>query len=68
MIHYTPLSEHEIFPTSEEDYGNRQCISYDGKPVYVDKNEDGTYQLVQLLSTDPQDFLNERYLPGTFIP
>ncbi|RKQ37536.1 YlzJ-like family protein [Oceanobacillus halophilus] len=67
MILYTPLSESDIFPHTDNAYENRQCISYDGKLMIADKNNDGTFQLVQLMSTDPQDFLNEKYLPGSIL-
>ncbi|HEX6593954.1 MAG TPA: YlzJ-like family protein [Bacillota bacterium] len=67
MILYTPLSETDIFPTSSEIYSNRHCVTYDGKSCFVEKQADGTYQLLQLLSTDPNDFLNENYTPGTIL-
>lgn len=68
MILYTPLSESDIFPTAENLYTNRQCITYEGRTVFVEKNSSGEYQLVQLLSTDPQDYLNNMYTPGTILP
>lgn len=67
MILYTPLSQDDIFPTTEDVFSNRQCISYAGKTCYVEKNNNGEFQLIQLLSTDPQDFLNENFTPGTII-
>jgi hypothetical protein len=68
MIHYTPLCESDIYPTNEADYATRKCMTYEGKTVFADKNVNGEYQLVQLLSTDPQDYLDERFNPGTIIP
>jgi hypothetical protein len=68
MIHYTPLSESDIFPTDNQVYNNRQCISYEGRMMFVEKNTSGDYQVVQLLSTDPQDYLNEKFIPGSIIP
>ncbi|WP_026906176.1 YlzJ-like family protein [Paucisalibacillus globulus] len=68
MILYTPLSETDIFPTADNVYTNRKCITYEGKTVFVEKNNNGEYQLVQLLSTDPQDYLNDMYTPGSIIP
>lgn len=67
MILYTPLSESDIFPQSTEQFANRECITYEGKMVIAERNTDGSYQMVQLLSTNPQDFLNEKYSPGTTI-
>lgn len=65
MILYTPLSQSDIFPPSDESFKNRECISYEGKMMIAEKNVDGSYQLVQLLSTDPQDFL--KYSPGSIL-
>lgn len=64
---YTPLSEADIFPSSEKEFSNRHCVSYQGKELYVEQTEDGSYQLLQLLSTDPQDFMNSNYIPGTIL-
>lgn len=64
---YTPLSDDDIFPCSEKEYASKQCVTYQGKSLYVDQLDDGSYQLLQLLSTDPQDFMNETYTPGTIL-
>jgi len=65
MILYTPLSENDIFPTAEDDFNKRCCISHNGKSLYVEENSDGTYELLQLLSTDPNDFMDTTYVPGS---
>ncbi|SFD79450.1 YlzJ-like protein [Lentibacillus persicus] len=67
MILYTPLSETDIFPSSDKDFQKRQCASHNGRQVYVEETQDGQYQLLQLLSTDPQDFMNPDYTPGTML-
>ncbi|MFC4557179.1 YlzJ-like family protein [Virgibacillus kekensis] len=67
MILYTPLSPNDIFPSEEKDFNNRQCVNYNGKQLYVEQTEDGGYRLLQLLSTDPQDFMNSDYNPGTIL-
>ncbi|QKY69074.1 YlzJ-like family protein [Lentibacillus sp. CBA3610] len=64
---YTPLSTTDIFPSSEQEFQKRQCISHNGKQLYVEEMEDGQFQVLQLLSTDPQDFMNSDYLPGTIL-
>lgn len=66
MILYTPLSESEIFPYEEETM-KREFVSHEGRTLYVEHSEDGAYKLIQLMSTDPQDFLNETYMPGTIL-
>lgn len=65
MILYTPLSLEDIYPQAPEEYSNRQFISHEGRSLYVEQTADGSYQLLQLMSTDPQDFLKKTYTPGT---
>ncbi|MEC5422636.1 YlzJ-like family protein [Virgibacillus sp. C22-A2] len=67
MILYTPLSEADIFPQSTDSLTNRQCVTYNGRTMYVEQTSDGSYQLLQLISTDPKDFLDDTYLPGTIL-
>lgn len=68
MILYTPLCESDIFPTEEDEKQlAREYVSYAGKTLYVEKTTDGSYELLQLLSTDPQDYLNSQFSPGTII-
>jgi len=62
MILYTPLSETDIFPY--EVTKDCMCIQHGGKTVYAKKLENGSFEVQQLLSTDPQDFLNASYAPG----
>lgn len=67
MILYTPMSPAEIFPHDTNTLASRQFIVYQGRNMYVEQREDGSYQLLQLLSTDPQDFLNDTFTPGTIL-
>ncbi|MGN8644941.1 YlzJ-like family protein [Gracilibacillus sp. HCP3S3_G5_1] len=66
MILYTPLSMEEIH-YSEKDYQQYEFISYQNKPCCIQRLENGDMQIVQLLSTDPNDFLLEQFYPGTVI-
>lgn len=65
MILYTPLSETDIFPTSEDTYNKRCCVTHNGKMLYVEETSSGSYELLQLLSTDPHDFMDTTFNPGT---
>lgn len=67
MILYTPLCQTDIFPTNDNDLSKYQFVSYQGKLLYVEEVDKGSYELLQLLSTDPQDFLNANYSPGTIL-
>lgn len=64
MVLYTPLSMHEIYPDETKPY---KIISYRGKTVVAEQREDHQFQLVQLLSTDPQDFLEQSFVPGSLL-
>lgn len=64
MILYTPLCQEDVFPeTNESSYA---YVHYQGKMVCVDE-QDGKHTLVQLLSTNPQDFMDASFSPGTAI-
>ncbi len=67
MIIYSTLSMEEIFPETSSQTANREYLSINGKQVYAEQLADGSYQLLQLLSTDPQDFLNNDYQPGAYV-
>lgn len=67
MILYTPLSREDIFPADEERH-QRKFISYEGKTLCVEQLENGSYSLVQLLSTNPQDYLDPTLMPGSILP
>ncbi|KGX93117.1 hypothetical protein N781_11920 [Pontibacillus halophilus JSM 076056 = DSM 19796] len=67
MILYTPLSHHDIYEDDEQAYSNHQILDVEGKTVKVRQEQDGTYQIVQLMSTDPSDYLNTSYTPGASI-
>lgn len=65
MVLYTPLVEQDIFPSEEEN--QTKFVSYEGRMVQVSSLQSGQYRIEQLISTNPTDYLNESYLPGTII-
>ncbi|MFZ3576660.1 YlzJ-like family protein [Virgibacillus sp. DJP39] len=67
MILYTPMLESDIFPEDTNSHSNRSVIIHQNRSVYVEKNKDGKYQILQLLSTDPHDFMNPSYQPGAIL-
>lgn len=66
MILYTPLAQSDIFPEDNRNT-NRLIVNHQNRPLYVEKNEDGNYQVLQLLSTDPNDFMDPQYQPGSIL-
>ncbi|WP_186577416.1 YlzJ-like family protein [Aquibacillus kalidii] len=67
MILYTPLSETDIYPVSSDSYTKFQTIEVNGKRLTVEDLQDGSYRIVQLLSTNPHDYLNANFTPGQII-
>lgn len=67
MILYTPLSYHDVFPADPSSYQNVEPLVYQGKTIYATRQDNGNYQIDQLLSTDPNDYLNDDFLPGRII-
>ncbi|WP_245807724.1 YlzJ-like family protein [Halobacillus massiliensis] len=66
MIHYTPLCEHDVFPmdTSTQQIvyekhknGHLKCLDHGG----------GKRQILQVVSTDPNDFLDPSLQPGQWL-
>ena len=66
MILYTPLALEDIFPYIDQLDG-QEWIMYEGKTVCAKKRPDGNYELLQLSSSDPQDYMNESFAPGSII-
>ncbi len=66
MIHYTPLSEYDIFPRSKED---EKIVyhQYRNKPMKCLELGNGKKQIVQLLSTDPADYMDPALQPGQWL-
>lgn len=67
MILYTMMPEELIFPTNELDYGKQIIIHYDGIPLLVEQMGDQSYQVIRVMSSDPNHFLDSRCTPGTKI-
>lgn len=67
MILYTPLSQADIYSEENDNEASRKCVQHDGRLLYVEQLSDGSYELLQLLSTDPQDFLKADYVPGNIL-
>lgn len=56
-----------IFPNETETYKKQQTIVYQGVPLLVELADNQTIEVLRVLSSDPQHFLDERYYPGTKI-
>jgi len=64
MVLYTPLSTDEIYPAQAS---QQKTISYQGRTIIVEETEHHQQQILQLISTDPNDYLQTNFTPGTVI-
>lgn len=64
MIHYTILPDELIFYDPELQHSKQKRIEIDGVLLLVEQTSEHQATIVQLLSPDPQDFLNPRFQPG----
>lgn len=67
MILYTMMPQEFIFPDDQEAFSKQQTIIYNGVPLLVEQIDVQTLQVVRLLSSNPQHFLDVRYSPGAKI-
>ena len=62
MIHYTPLSNEEVFPTADQ--SALQSISVNGIWLEGYSTNNGEFIIQKLISTNPNDYLEQTYQPG----
>lgn len=67
MILYTMMPHELIFPCEADAYTKQRTIMYQGVPLLVELADNQTVEVLRVLSTNPQHFLDERYYPGTKI-
>jgi hypothetical protein len=56
-----------IFPTEADAYRKQRTIMHQGVPLLVELADDQTLEVIRVISSDPQHFLDGRYFPGTKI-
>lgn len=66
MILYTIMPEYCIYPQDESVYYEQKQITYEGIDMLVKQGENGEYQVVRIMSSNPQHFL--AFSPGQSIP
>jgi L-rhamnose mutarotase len=64
MILHTIVPESLIFQSSDEEYKKQHVVQYNGVSLLVQKTETHEYEIVRLLSSNPQHFLQAQYEPG----
>lgn len=68
MIHYTVLPNEMVFEDEDEPKSNERVVDIDGVQLIVQPQSDMEYKIVQLISSDPMQFMNPRYQPGNTVP
>ncbi|MCA1030130.1 YlzJ-like family protein [Bacillus timonensis] len=64
MILYTIMPQEAVFPTPESEFAKQKIINHNGVSLLVNELSTFEYQVVRILSSDPQHFLDSRYTPG----
>lgn len=66
MVLYTPLSLDDVFSGSQTPEGVFEAV-IEGRRVLLRRGADGMARLERLLSTEPNDYLNPAFSPGTVL-
>ncbi|MEW9050724.1 MAG: YlzJ-like family protein [Neobacillus sp.] len=67
MILYTMMPQELIFPSETETFSNQHSVTYQGISLLVEAVDQQNVQVVRILSSDPQHFLNAEICPGSKI-
>jgi len=67
MIIYTTMPPELIFQENNEAFERQSIIEINGLSLVVEPLSNNQCRVVQVLSTNPYDFLNEAYTPGAIL-
>ncbi|KEF39935.1 YlzJ-like protein [Schinkia azotoformans MEV2011] len=67
MIMYTTMPHELIFQENLDSYSKQSIINVNGLSLVVEPLSNEECRVVQVLSTNPYDFLNKAYSPGSII-
>ncbi|WP_083248315.1 YlzJ-like family protein [Desulfuribacillus stibiiarsenatis] len=67
MIIYTPLPIESVLQSSEEVQPTYIEIEYEGRLVQLETIDNYQAKIVRLVSSNPNDYLNNTYMPGKII-
>ncbi|KAF0195421.1 MAG: hypothetical protein FD169_1390 [Bacillota bacterium] len=66
MVLYTIVPEEVILEGAEEVCASQEIV-YNGKRILVHPIDFKSFKIVQLISSDPSDFLSTDFQPGSII-
>lgn len=67
MIMYTTVPHELIFQENLDSYTKQSIIEINGLSLVVEPLSNAECRVVQVLSTNPYDFLNSAYSPGSIL-
>ncbi|WP_419888502.1 YlzJ-like family protein [Neobacillus niacini] len=67
MILYTTMPQEFIYPPETDTFTKQQTVTFQGVSLIVEQTDSQNVQVVRILSSDPQHFLDERICPGAKI-
>jgi hypothetical protein len=67
MILYTMMPNELIFPYEADVVSKQQIVNLQGIPLEVELTDQQDFQVIRILSSDPQHFMDERIFPGAKI-
>lgn len=67
MIFYSIIPHEAVFTGDDEHAEAQMPITINGVQLIVQPYSDQEWQVVRLISSNPSDFLNEKYQPGQLI-
>jgi hypothetical protein len=67
MILYTMMPQELIFPSETVSTSKQMMANYEGVPLLVELTEQQEVQIIRVLSSDPQHYMDNRMMPGAKI-
>ena len=64
---YTPLALEDVLTEKDSQESNFQEIEMEGKKLIVEPVGDYEVKVTKLISSDPNDYLDNRFQPGNII-
>ncbi|MEC2076921.1 YlzJ-like family protein [Metabacillus fastidiosus] len=64
MILYTMMPEEMVFPTLESEFGKQSIVQVNDMELLVRQTDTSDYEILRILSSNPNHFLNGQYCPG----
>ncbi|MBM7623451.1 YlzJ-like family protein [Sporohalobacter salinus] len=67
MVNYSIFPIEEIFYEEEEEEGELLELEVDGMTMLIKQTEIDQGEIVKIISSNPQDYINVDYQPGTMV-